>query len=363
MKNAMDCYYANPSAGHKLGQECRGALEQARRTFAEALSCKPTELIFTGSATEANLMALWGHFLSRAKENSENKKILISPTEHASVFENAKYIEEKTCAEVVFTPLTSEGLIDLDATEKLLAEGGFAICSAIAANNETGIIQPWTELAEICEKAKVPFHTDLVQYVGRLPIVLDQTKASTATISFHKSGGPKGVGLLYVKEGVQIEPVMRGGSQEKKQRSGTENIIPILGAAALAKEFTELNEIYKNQVQPLRDQFEKELKAAIPSIEIVGSKLNRIANTSYIIFSNIKSDAFLMSLDLNNIFVSTGSACSSGMLLPSRNLLALGYSKEQAVSALRFSLGSQNKKEEISKVIHAIQETILKLAA
>jgi cysteine desulfurase len=360
MKEAIDRYFANPSAGHKLGQESRAALEGARRTLASAMNCKPGELIFTASATESNISALWGICCPK---NSKDKKILISPTEHASVHENALFVADRNCCKTDFMPVTSSGLIDLEKTEKMLNDGSWSLVSCIAANNETGIIQPWEKLATLCKKAGVPFHTDLVQYVGRLPINLNETDVSIATISFHKSGGPKGVGVLYIKEGVQIEPIIRGGSQERKLRSGTENIIPILGAAALAEEFSELNKTYEEKIRPLRDQFEKEMKATIDDIEIVGVEAPRIANTSYIIFNKFKSDALLMSLDLKDVYVSTGSACSSGMLTPSRNILALGYSKEQAISAIRFSLGPQTTADEVSKVVHAVQDAILKLAA
>jgi len=362
MKEAIELYYANASAGHAQGQATRRALEQARRTLAETFHCKASEIVFTASATEANLMTLWGHWLVRTKENPQNNKILVSPTEHGSVYENVKYIEEKTGAEVVYMPL-KDGLINVEGVEKLLSQGGWAFCTLIAANNETGIIQPWQKIAELCQKQKLPFHTDLVQYCGRLAINLTDSKASTATLSFHKSGGPKGVGALYIRTGVQIEPVIRGGIQEKMRRAGTENLVSILGAEAFVQEIPELNRIYPEKVQPLRDQFEKELKACLPQIEIVGANCPRIANTSYIIFENVKSDALLVSLDLQDICVSTGSACSSGLLIPSRNLLAMGYNEEQAISAIRFSLGPTSKKDEPVKVVKAVQAAILRLAA
>ncbi|MBN8554464.1 MAG: cysteine desulfurase [Deltaproteobacteria bacterium] len=363
MASALDAQYANPNSSHSLGQSARHAIEKARRTLAKSMGCEPGELIFSASATESNLMALWGHWMLRSQQNPEFKKILASPIEHSSVHENLLCLQEKFGAQIVFTPLDKDGLVDLEKCEKLLSEGGYAFCTVMGAHNETGVIQPWQKLSEICKNAKVPYHSDLVQCFGRIPFKISESQISTGTISFHKAGGPKGVSVLYIRKGVQIEPVIRGGAQEKKRRAGTENILAIIGAEALAEEIEELNGVFSTSVKLARDRLEKEILASIPSAKIVGKNAPRIPNTSYIIFPGIKADAMVMNLDLQGACVGTGSACASGMVLPSRTLLQLGYSETDALGAIRFSFGPENLVEEVVRMTPLIQTAVSKLTS
>ncbi len=362
MIEALELYQGNPNSSHALGQTARAAIEKARRTMAQALGAEAGDLVFAASATEANLMALWGLWFEQQKKYPERKAILLSPLEHSSVFENAYFLRDKFGAEIELMPLDSKGAIDLEKTNAILKTKRPLFCSMAAAHNESGILQSWNEVCEMAYEHQVPFHTDLVQCVGRMPIELRKSGADLATISFHKVGGPKGVALLYLKPGTQIESIIRGGSQEKKRRAGTENIVAILGAEAVAEDLPLLEKEFLSKIKNLRDEFERKLKAAIPSISIVGEKTERLPNTAYIVFSGIKSDRLLMSLDFKGLCVSSGAACSSGMILPSKALLALGYSEPDAMSAIRFSLGPDNSIEEVDKVLEAVQTSANKLA-
>lgn len=363
MVEALELEAANPNSSHTMGQTARNYIEQARRTIASTLGAKPQELVIGASATECNLMALYGLFLARNKADSCCKKILVSPIEHSSVHENVKILGERLGAEIVFLKTDQNGVVDLNELQELVKDSSVALVSVMGAHNETGVLQPWREISKICATAKIPYHCDLVQYFGRFAIELDASGVTTATVSFHKAGGPKGVSVLYIRTGTQFESLICGGGQEKKRRAGTENLLAILGAEAICQEVDELKRIHETQIKSLRDHLEIELKKRIPTIEIVGQKVARLLNTSFIIFRGIKSDALMMNLDINGCCVGTGSACGSGMLLPSRTLLALGYSKDDALSAIRFSFGPTNTLDEVNQMIPAIEKAVKKVAA
>ena len=368
MIEALDAFPANSSSGHSLGQASRQAIENARQSLARALGTDAGELIFTASATEANLMALWGLWWGACQGNSKAKKILVSPLEHSAIYENAKWLSDKCQTEVVYTPLDKKGLVDLQKLEELLAKKEWALCSVVAAHNETGVLQPWIEISKLCQKYGVPFHTDLVQYFGRYELALKSSGVTAATVAFHKCGGPKGIGVLYMRNGVPFEPLVRGGGQEKKRRAGTSNVSAIVGAGAIADEVPELIRLYSNEVKQIRDHFEKELlsrcsSSHLATVQIVGADVPRLPNTTYALFEGVKSDALMMGLDVLGICTSTGSACSSGLVLPSRALLQLGYSDQQALSGLRFSLGTQSTMAEAKTVLEALETALRRMAA
>lgn len=363
MAEALEFETANPNSSHTLGQTARNYIEQARRTIANAIGAKPQELVIGASATECNLMALYGLFLARNKANPQAKKIVASPIEHSSVHENIKILGDRLGAEIVFLKTDRNGIVDLNHLRDLVKDSSVALVSVMGAHNETGVLQPWLEISKICAEQKIPYHCDLVQYFGRFAFNLDQSGVATATVSFHKAGGPKGVSILYIRTGVQCESIICGGGQEKKRRAGTENLLAIMGAEAVCEETEELQKIHQTQIKELRDYFETELTKALPQIEIVGHAANRLCNTSFVVFRGVKSDALMMNLDINGCCVGTGSACGSGMLLPSRTLLALGYSKDDAVSAIRFSFGPSNTLDEVKAILPCIEKAVKKMAA
>lgn len=355
MVEALDRYHANASSTHSLGQECRYAVEESRRVLANVLEADPTELVFTASASESNLMALWGLWLARTKQDPRRRTIITSPLEHNSVYENILFLKDTFDARVVYAPLNEKGEIDQNAFRDLIKNPDeIAFVSMIGAHNEVGIVQPWQDLAEECFQAGIPFHVDLVQCFLREPLKLRESKASAVTLCFHKAGGPKGVGLLYIRNKTQMEPLIRGGSQEKKRRAGTENVVAIVGAGALAEEASILQVDYEDSVRKTRDFFEAEMKSRRFPVRIVGENTRRIPNTSYVLFDGLRSDVLMMQLDLSEICVSSGSACSSGIPTPSRALLKLGYSEAEALSGLRFSLGPQNTRDEALKVLEVL---------
>jgi cysteine desulfurase len=363
MNEAFELYGANPNSSHSLGQTARAAIEKARRTIADRFGCQPNELVFAASATEANMMASWGLWFERTRDHPNRKKILMSPLEHSSVHENVLFLVEKFGAEIVWIPLKNTGELDLQAVETMLKKDDFVFCASIGAQNETGAIEPWEDLAQLCETAGVPIHSDLVQCVARTSFHLRKSHVATATLSFHKAGGPKGVSCLFIRDRVKVDSVIRGGSQEKKRRAGTENIAAIVGAEALVEECSDLQKVFETNVRGVRDYFEFEIKSRLPNVSIVCADMPRLPNTSYIVFGKPKSDALLMSLDFKGICLSSGSACSSGIIVPSRALMNLGYSESDAMTAIRFSLGPDNTREEADQVIAAVESSVLKLAA
>lgn len=363
MVDALERYHANASSAHSAGLECRMAIERSRRTLADVLKCDISELVFTSSASESNLMSIWGLWLSRTEGHPERRQIITSPLEHNSVYENLMFLKNRFGAEVIFAPLTDAGTIDVAALETLMDPEKVAFVTTIGAHNEVGIVQPWQEIAALSEAKGIPFHVDLVQCFIRESLDLGKSKVSAVTLCFHKSGGPKGVGLLYIRNKTKLEPLVRGGGQEKARRAGTENITAIVGAGALAEEAASLQTIFDSDIRRVRDFFEDGLRKLDKGIKIVGEKAKRIPNTTYATFERMKSDVTMMQCDLEGICVSTGSACSSGLPKPSRALLSLGFSEAEALTGVRFSLGPSNSLEEAEKVLKVLSVALSKRKA
>lgn len=364
MQDALNVFHANPSSIHQEGQKSKALLEEARRSIAQTFGLKPMQIVFTASATESDLLAVWGLWHCRHSENSKRTKVVISPFEHAAVYENINFLKTQTPAEIFYAPLNQEGVIDLERLERLLAQSPeeFAYGSMIAAHNETGVIQPWNEIATIFKRYAIPFHTDLVQLVGREAIDLNATDVTAASIAFHKVGGPKGTAVLALSEGCKIEPLIRGGGQERKQRAGTENLLSILGAETLCKEIPDLIQKFKN-VRKCREEFERQIHNIDSKAIVVGENSDRLPNTSYVIFPQVDSHRIVMNLDLNGICVGVGSACSSGLAKPSRALLHLGYPEQLALRAVRFSMGSETNMTDVQRVTAVLQESMKRLCA
>lgn len=366
VKEALDLYPGNPSSTHCLGQESRAYIEKVRRKAASILKVDSSELLFTGSATETNLFSIRGHWLANKKRpaSEQSNKILASRIEHPSVCSNIDFLAETESIEIVEIPRTPKGTVDLQKTKELLQNNKFWLCTLQGASNETGIIQPWHELAKLCCEFKTPFHSDMVQVFGRLPFDLKDSAISTATISFHKSGGIRASSLLFLNQKCNgWVPSLVGGGQERKRWAGTENILSIASIEALLDELQEGIEAYQTRIRNIRDEFEKSLKTEIPEVEIVGEDTDRLPNTSFCIFKGVPSDAMLMALDVENICASAGSACSSGLALPSKVLSKLGYSETEARCAIRFSLGDSSTLDQIPEVIRVLKKTVKKMAA
>ncbi|MCA4774247.1 cysteine desulfurase family protein [Wolbachia endosymbiont of Mansonella perstans] len=327
----------NPSSLHRKGQEARKILQDARdnvRGIIGALDDK--EVVFTSGATEANNLVMKGMV---------GYRYVISAIEHPSILNS-------TCNPHII-PVNQEGVVDLLELEKVLSklEGDRVIVSAMMANNETGVIQPVKEVAEIAHKFGAICHTDVAQSVGKTEVNMEDLGVDLLTLSAHKFGGIAGSGVLIFDKKLVIEPIVIGGGQEKGLRGGTENIVAIAGLSAALQDIPYLLS-KMDEIKKLRDQLECELLNLASGIKIFGQNSKRLPNTSLIYMPKVRSDVQLMHFDLNNIAVGNGSACSSGKVEPSHVLLAMGATKEQAECSIRISIGQKTKPRDVEKIVN-----------
>ncbi|MFN0118400.1 MAG: cysteine desulfurase family protein [Elusimicrobiota bacterium] len=349
--------FANASSVHQLGQKARKAVEDARAQLAQFIGAdSPDEIIFTSGGTEANNMAIKGALASSKK----GKRIVSSAIEHSAVRTVLKHLAEEEKIDNVIVPVERNGIIGPDHVDDAITPDTALVC-IMAANNELGTIQPIAEIAEICQKKQVPFLVDAIQLAGKKQIRVKELGADFLSLSGHKFGGPKGVGILYIKKGTRVHSLIEGGKQEKNRRGGTENVPGIVGMGAAAEIVSENLSAEAARISWLRDLFEDLLLKSIPLSFVNGDKNQRICNTSNICFPFTESSTALMALDLKGIACSSGSACAAGSVDPSHVLLAIGLEKEQAHASLRFSLGHQTTEEQIREAVKIITETITKL--
>ena len=359
--------FANPSSVHGPGQAARAALDSAREQCAAALGCAPRELIFTSGGTESDALALRGVLaaaiasgaVADPAERSSGRprpRIVTTAVEHAAVVGTAVALESAG-VEIVRIAVDSEGRLDEDALTLALGAEGTVLCSTMAANNETGVLFPLLRIGELCRARGVPLHVDAVQLIGKQPIDLAALPIDLLTLSGHKIEGPKGAGLLFVRRGIALNAAQPGGHQERGRRGGTENAAGIAGlGAALARASAGAAELAK-KLAPLRDQLEQAARA-IPGTRIAGALAPRVCNTVCAIFDGCEGETLLALLDLRDIAVSTGSACSSGSLSPSPVLLAMGIPARVARGAVRFSLWRGNTAAEIARVASVLPELV-----
>lgn len=357
--NAMAPYftenYGNASSMHHFGGLNKKAIENARRNVAELLNAMPAEIIFTSGGTEADSSAIY----SALRVYPAKKHIITSAVEHPAVLEVFKKLA-KEGYNVDFIGVDSDGRFNMEQYKAVLNEDT-ALVSVMWANSETGTIFPVKEIAALAHKAGALFHTDAVQAVGKIPTDVKDIDADMLSCSSHKIHGPKGVGALYVKQGVRFMPFMVGGHQEKTRRAGTENVPALVGFGEAAKIAKETLWKYKEQVAPLRDKLENALLSAIPDSKVNGDKLNRLPNTSNISFGYVEGESILMMLDEHNICASSGSACTSGSLEPSHVLMAMGVPFQFAHGSIRFSLSKFNTEEEVETIVKVLPPVIKRL--
>ncbi len=345
--------FGNPSSVHRLGQHARAAIDEAREQVANFVGCRDRELTFTGSGTEASNTAIRGLVNSRKRP-----KVVTSAVEHDAT---AEVVSQLSAAgvESVQVPVDSAGQLDLDCLREVV-DDSVACVSLIWGNNETGVILDVATAADICRHARVPLHIDATQAVGKLPVDLAAVGCDAATLSPHKFHGPKGVGLLYLRRGLRIEPLILGGPQERDRRGGTENVAGIVGtgiAATLAAEHLE----DMPRVQAMRDRLETRLLDAIPVTRINGCRAPRLPNTTNVAFEGLHAEAILLMLSEQGICASAGAACSSGSLDPSRVLLAMGIEDTWAFGSIRLSLSRQSTDAEIDKLCDALPPIVDRL--
>lgn len=345
--------FGNASSIHTYGQKANSAVENARRQVSELIGARPNEIVFTSGGTEADNTALRGVLTHhRARGNH----IITAVTEHSAVLQTCEQLE-KEGFRVTYLPVDREGMISLDRLEKAIDEETILI-SIMHANSEIGVIQPIQDMAALAREKKVLFHTDAVQTVAKIPVNVEELGVDLLSLSAHKFHGPKGVGALYIRSGVKMDPLLYGGSHERSRRAGTVNVPGIVGlgrSAELARE--ELKEL-DTRVKALRDRLEKGILEHISGTAVNGSRTHRIPHLTNISFRAIEGEALLISLDFQGVAVSTGSACSSGTVEPSHVLTALGGNHKLHKSAIRFSLSRMTSGGEIDYVLSILPEIV-----
>lgn len=350
---AMDIF-GNPSAIHRYGQNAKFILEGARRRLASFLQVRSEQIIFTSGGSESSVMCLKG-VLKLVK----NPHIVVSKIEHAATYATVKTLKEEG-VNVSFLNVTPSGKIDTHHLETLLEKEDVTLVSVQWANNETGVIQPVEDIVRLCKKYHAYCHVDAVQILGKKEMNLKDLSADAVSIAFHKCGGPKGLGALVLKNEIKMSALITGGGQERHRRAGTENTLALGGIEPLI-DVLEKNEEELKHLYMLRNLCESSLKKDIPTAVIVGEEEDRLPNTTHVIFKDISSELLVMALDMEGIAVSQGSACSSGRVEPSRILLSMGYSKEEALSAVRISFGWHNTKEDVEKLLNALKKSLSKI--
>jgi cysteine desulfurase len=373
-------HFGNASSIHHHGQDTRGAVEGARESVATLFGCRASEIVFTSGGTEADNLAIFG--LTEAGDH-----IITSTIEHHAVLNACKHLATKGC-EVTYAPVDGRGLIDPADVARAIRPNTKMI-SIMLANNETGVLQPVAEIGRIATESDVYFHTDAVQAAGKIPIDVDNIGCDLLTISGHKIHAPQGIGALYIRKGVRLNPMLYGGSHERSRRAGTENVPGIVGlgkAAQLASSSLqeESNQWSDGRPRPsfpngsleqgdrnhddrqsskmavMRDRLESEL-LNIEATGLNGENAPRVPNTTNIYFDGVEGEALVIALDLKGLAVSTGAACSSGAIEPSHVLTAMGLPPDRARASIRFSLGKQNTPGEVDFALRLVLATVSRL--
>lgn len=345
--------YGNPSSVHKVGQEARKIIDEAREKIAMFLKIKSRELVFTSSGTEANNLALRG--LMKSSKYKGNH-IISTKIEHSSVLKTLEDLENEGF-EVTLLDVDKKGNINFDELKKAV-KPSTRLISIIHANNEIGTIQDIKAIGEFCKKNSIIFHVDAVQSFGKILFYPEEYGINLMSFSAHKINGPKGIGALYISTGTKIEKILTGGYQERNRRGGTEDV-PAIGAFGRAVEiaFSNIHGEYAKEKE-LRDYMESLIKKEISNVTINGNLDSRLPNISSITLEGASSESVLFNMDLRGFCISAGSACSSGTLNPSHVLLALGHDNRSAKQSIRVSLGKYNTKEEIEKFVRELSLVI-----
>jgi cysteine desulfurase len=348
----------NASSLHSTGRSVRKELEEARESIAKAAGCAAIDVIFTGTGTEANNLAIKGLFWLAAKAG---KKVIITSTfEHHAVMDPIKWLQDHEGATVIEIPVSKTGSLDLTTLQKVVDQhrAQIAFISIMHSNNEIGTLQPIEQVVKIA--GDIPVHTDAVQSFGKVDFNFNQLGLTAATISAHKVGGPLGVAALILKKGVNIEPVLHGGGQERDIRSGTFNAPGIIAFAAAANNAIAQMNARDKKIRKLKSLLIAKVLAAVPDAWVNGQSENSLPGVVNITFPGTDSEGLLLLLDMEGIACSTGSACSAGVHRPSHVLMAIGLSEDETTSSLRFSLGDSNTEAEIDKLALVIASVVEK---
>ena len=348
--------YGNPSSIHRFGQEAKKGIEEAREKVAGLIHARPMEIVFTGGGTEADNLAIKG----AAWENrGRGRHVITSSVEHHAVLNSCQHLE-RNGFDVTYLPVDSCGWIDPDHVSRAIRPDTILI-TLMHSNNEVGTLQPVKEIARVARQYGILFHTDAIQSIGKVPVDVQSLGMDLLSLSAHKIYGPKGVGALYIRDGVKIESQSHGGHHEMNRRAGTENVAGIVGfgkAAELAA--VETGET-QERIRGLRDQLWEKIQHCIDDVRLNGHPVERLPNTLNVSFEFVEGESIVISLDLHGIAASTGSACTSGALEPSHVLTAMGLSPMAAQGSVRFSLGKETTREEVDQTVGVLAAVVTRL--
>jgi cysteine desulfurase len=343
MKSILDNVYGNPSSIHQLGRRAKVMLEDCRERVAKVWRCNPVEIVFTASGTESVNLAILG---AARRFREKGRHLITSPIEHRAVLGCFDYLAKNEGFSVSFLPVTSSGLVDAQDLKKTI-RSDTVLVSVMAANNETGVIQPIQEIGAVCQDYGITFHTDAVQWFGKEEVSsISQFGADLVSVCGHKFHGPKGAGALFVKSPLQLDPIIFGGNQENERRAGTENLAAISGFCDAVERFAQKPIFAKEHLLPLRQHLQQFL-GCLPDVTVHGLTAHRLCNTVAFTTKGCDSLSLLAGLDLEGVCASAGSACSSGSLKPSHVLLAMGVEQSLCSSLVRFSFGRQSSMAEL----------------
>lgn len=348
--------FGNSSSIHSFGREAKVALEDSRKHVANLLNADPAEIIFTSGGTESDNLAVKGLAMYKGKMKGH---IITTKVEHHAILEPCEFLR-RFGFEVTYIPVNSEGLVDPAEIERTI-KNETVLISVMMANNEIGTIQPIREIGRIAQSRSIPFHTDAVQAIGKLPIDVKADNIDLLSLSAHKFHGPKGVGVLYVKKGTKIEPIIQGGGQERGLRSSTVNVAGAVGLGKAAEMAKRDLVPTAEKMKRLRDKMIKAVPEMVPKSYVNGHKTKRLVNNASFRFDFIEGEGLILQLDFKGIAASTGSACSTGSLEPSHVLLALGLTHQQAHGSLRITLGRENTEEEVDYLLGVLPGVVSKL--
>ena len=345
--------YGNASSLYSVGRSAKRAIEKARNRVAELLNCNHNEIYFTGGGSESDNIALKG-FAYANKEKGNH--IITSKIEHSAILETCKTLERQGF-EVSYINVNEDGIIDVEELRKSIKTNTILI-SVMTANNEVGTVQPIEEIAKIAHDNNIIFHTDAVQAIGNVQIDVEKMRIDMLSLSSHKINGPKGVGALYIKNGIEVEKFINGGHQEKDRRAGTENVAGIVGIGKAAEIARKNMETHIRNLSKIRDYYIKKVQKEIPNIRINGSMENRLPGNANISFKGINASELIFKLDERGICVSSGSACSSGNRNPSHVLIAMNVPEVYLNSAIRTTFGDNNTFEQVDYVVKILKQII-----
>lgn len=347
--------FGNPSSVYGLGRLSLAAIDEAHETVARSLGCRPTEIVFTGGGSEADNLAIKG--VAYAKRRRGNH-IITSAIEHHAVLHTCQQLEREGYR-ITYLPVDAYGQVNpADVAAAITDET--ALVTIMFANNEVGTIQPIAEIGQICRERHVPFHSDAVQAGGALDVNVASLNVDMLSLSAHKFYGPKGVGILYIRQGTRIQPQILGGSQERNRRAGTENVPGIVGAAYALSLATQERDSEAPRLMALRDKLIEGV-LMIPGARLTGHPTRRLPNSASFVIEGVEGESMLLNLDLVGIAASSGSACTSGDIEPSHVLTAMGYSASEARGSLRLTLGHSTGEEDIQTTLQRLPEIVERL--